>query len=134
MLSRQRFVIIGIVALAVIAAIPMGHLLTWIWAKAGIDNPPIFGLRELPLTELIGYVLATGAAVFAFVHKTTFQLALEVADELSKVTWPTREETGHATVVVLVTVAICWVDLGLFDAVWLWLTNLVLGVSAAPPV
>jgi hypothetical protein len=32
-------------------------------------------------------------------------------------------------VVVLVTVLICSVFFGAFDAIWLWLTNLMLGVT-----
>ena len=122
----------GIIALAIIAAFPLAHLFQWIWVQAAWDDPPILS-RELPLTSLIGYGLSVGAAAYCFLHKRTFQLALEVADELSKVTWPSREETGNATVVVLVTVVICSAFLGLFDAVWLWLTNIVLDVGAAKP-
>lgn len=128
MMSRQRFVVVGIVALAIIAAFPLAHLFEWTWAYVGWDDPPILS-RELPLTSLIGYAIAAGGAAYCFLSKRTFQLALEVADEMAKVTYPTREETGNATVVVLVTVVICSVFLGAFDAIWLWLTNLVLGVG-----
>ena len=129
MLSRQRYVVVGIVVLAIIAAFPVAHLLQWVWVYFGWDDPPIL-TRDLPLTSLIGYSIAVGAAAYCFLHKRTYQLALEVADEMAKVTWPSREETGHATVVVLVTVVICSMFLGAFDAVWLWLTNMALGVTA----
>jgi preprotein translocase subunit SecE len=129
MVSSQRYVVVGIIALAIIAAIPLAHLFQWIWVQFGWDDPPILS-RELSLTAMIGYSLAVAGAVYCFVHKRTYQLALEVADEMAKVTWPSREETGNATVVVLVTVVICSAYLGAFDAVWLWLTNLVLGVQA----
>ncbi len=130
MMSRQRFVVVGIVALAIIAAFPLAHLFQWVWVYFGWDDPPILS-RDLPLTSVIGYAIALGGAVYCFASKRTYQLALEVAEEMSKVTWPTREETGNATVVVLVTVAICSVFLGAFDAIWLWLTNLVLGVTGS---
>ncbi|MBI3178276.1 MAG: preprotein translocase subunit SecE [Deltaproteobacteria bacterium] len=131
MFSRQRFVVVGILALAIIAAIPLSHLLQWTFVQVGWDDPPMLS-RELPMTRVIAYGVAAAAAVFCLKHRTTYNLALEVADEMSKVTWPSREETGYATVVVLVTVLICSVYLGVFDAVWLWLTDMILGVEAAP--
>jgi preprotein translocase subunit SecE len=128
MVSRQQYVVVGIVALAIIAAFPLAHLFQWGFVYFGIDDPPILS-RDLPLTSVIGYGIAAVAMVVCLVNKRIRQLAQEVADEMAKVTWPTREETGNATVVVLVTVVICSVFLGAFDAIWLWLTNLVLGVS-----
>ncbi len=130
MSSRQRYAIIGILALAVLVAVSLSHGLRWIWAEAGWDDMPVLS-RELPLTSLIAYVSAAVAALVAVKHNHTFQLATEVVDELSKVTWPSREETGNATVVVIVTVLLSSVFLGIFDALWLWLTNLVLGVPGS---
>ncbi|OGQ90944.1 MAG: preprotein translocase subunit SecE [Deltaproteobacteria bacterium RIFOXYA12_FULL_58_15] len=118
----------GIVVLAIVVAFPLAHILGWSFGYFGIDDPPILS-RDLPLTTVMGYGIALAAGVFCFVHKRTFALAMEVAEEMSKVTWPSREETGNATVVVLATVVICSIGLGAFDAVWLWLTNLVLGIG-----
>ncbi|MBI5511695.1 MAG: preprotein translocase subunit SecE [Deltaproteobacteria bacterium] len=130
-MSRQRYVVVGIIALAAIVGISLSHLFGWIWAQTSLDDFPLLS-RELSLTVVLGYSVATLAAVFCFVHKPTVALTQEVADELSKVSWPSREETGSATVVVLATVVICATYLGLFDAMWLWLTNLVLGVHPSP--
>ena len=132
MLSKQRFVVVGILALGIIVALPLAHLLQYAWVQIGWDDPPVLS-RELSLTTLIGYGIAALAVAFTLKHKPTYTLALEVADELSKVTWPSREETGNATVVVLVTVLICSLFFGVFDAVWLWLTNLVLGITSGAP-
>ena len=130
-MSRQSYVVVGIVVLAAIAGLALSHLFSWIFVQVGIDDYPLLS-REVSLTVLAGYGLAIGAAVFCFAHKPTHQVIQEIADELDKVSWPTREETGNATVVVLATVVICAVYLGLFDAVWLWLTNLVLGIHPTP--
>ena len=124
---RTRYVIVGIVLLAVLVAVPLYHALLWGWAQLGWDDMPIIA-REVTLTRLIAIGVAVGAAVFVIKHGPTFQLANEVVDELAKVTWPTREETGNATVVVIVTVVVCSAYLGVFDAVWLSLTNWILGV------
>ena len=132
MLSRQRYVIVGILALAVIVAMPLAAGFQWTWIQLGWDDPPILS-RELSLTTLIAYALAAAAAVFALKHPPTYQLANEVVDELAKVTWPSREETGNATVVVIMTVVICSVYLGVFDFLWLWLTDWILGVRQVLP-
>jgi preprotein translocase subunit SecE len=130
-MSRQSYVVVGIVALAAIAGLALTHLFSWIFVQAGLDDYPLLS-RELSVTVFAAYGLAIAAAVFCFVHKPTRQVTQEIADELSKVSWPTREETSNATVVVLATVVLCAVYLGLFDAVWLWLTNLVLGIKPTP--
>ncbi|MBN1959510.1 MAG: preprotein translocase subunit SecE [Deltaproteobacteria bacterium] len=83
----------------------------------------------MTLTRIIAFSVAFGSAVFVLKHAHTFKLANEVVDELSKVSWPSREETGNATIVVLVAVLICSVYLGIFDAIWLSLTNFILGVN-----
>jgi preprotein translocase SecE subunit len=130
-MSRQSFVVVGIVVLAAIAGLALSHLFSWIFVQVGLDDYPLLS-REISMTVLLAYGLAVAAAAFCFAHKPTRQVIQEIADELSKVSWPTREETGNATVVVLATVVICAVYLGMFDAVWLWLTNLVLGIQPTP--
>lgn len=124
---RTRYVIVGIVVLAIFVGVALSHAFTWSWAQLGWDDLPIVG-RDVTLTRVIAFAIALGAAVFVIRHGPTFQLANEVVDELAKVTWPTREETGNATVVVIVTVIVCSAYLGVFDAVWLSLTNWILGV------
>jgi preprotein translocase subunit SecE len=96
------------------------------------DDFPVL-TREMPLTTVMAYVLCATAGIVAWKHQRTFALANEVVDELAKVTWPSRQETGNATVVVVVTVLLCSAYLGLFDFLWLTLTNWILGVSAAKP-
>ena len=54
-------------------------------------------------------------------------LANEVAAELKKVTWPTGKEVKIATVVVVVMAIISALILGLFDAVWSTVTELIYG-------
>jgi preprotein translocase SecE subunit len=124
---RSRYVVVGIVLLAILLAVSLSHGLTWAFAQLGWEDLPIV-TREVTLTRVLAYGLSVGAAVFVLRHGPTFQLANEVVDELAKVTWPTREETGNATVVVIVTVIVCSAYLGIFDAVWLSLTNWILGV------
>jgi len=49
----------------------------------------------------------------------------EVRTEMSKVTWPPRQELVQATMVVIVAVAIAAAYIGVWDLVWSGLVNLV---------
>jgi preprotein translocase subunit SecE len=49
----------------------------------------------------------------------------EVVGELSKVTWPTREETYYSTIVVIVTSVLAAVYTGIIDALWSAFTDLI---------
>lgn len=129
MFTRQGFVVVGIIVLAVILGLVIDRALEWTWIYLGWDNLHIAGLRQLELTKTISFVVAVAAAVVALKHPVVYSLANEVVDELSKVNWPTREETGHATIVVIVTVFVCAAYLGAFDAVWLAITDWVLGIE-----
>ena len=131
MSSRQRYVVVGVLGLAVLTALTLARGLNWTFVQLGWDDPLLLDLRDLPLTTAIGYAIGVVAAVVCLKHPTIKQLSLEVVEELSKVTWPSREETGNATVVVIVTTLICSAFLGAFDAVWLWLTDWLLGAGTA---
>jgi preprotein translocase SecE subunit len=130
--SRQRYVVIGVIALAAIVGLALSHGLQWIWGEAGL-NDPFFGSPDFTLTTFLGYGAAIAGAVFVLRHGPTHALAVEIVDELARVTWPSREETGNATVVVIVTVLVCSAYLGVFDAIWLWVTDMILGVRVATP-
>ena len=131
MQSKERYVIVSILVAAMIVAMTLARGFEWIWVAAGINDPYIFGIRQLPLTALMAYVVSFGTAIFCLKNDNIRTLSNEVVDELSNVTWPSREETVQATIVVVVTVLICAAFIGLFDAVWLWLTNRLLGISGA---
>lgn len=126
-MSRDRYVIVGIVVLAIIVGFPLAHGFAWLAVQFGWPDPRLVG--DLTLTSVLGYAIAAALALFCLFHGPTRTVASEIVEELAKVSWPTREETGNATVVVIVTVLICSAYLGVFDAVWLWLTNRILGVA-----
>ncbi|RYF11672.1 MAG: preprotein translocase subunit SecE [Deltaproteobacteria bacterium] len=131
--SRQRFVVVGVLALAALLGLVLSHGLQWALQSYGVVDPTPFGLRDLPLSSLAAYTAALGAGILILRVSSTRQLAGEIVEELARVSWPSRQETGNATMVVIVAVLVCSAYLGLFDAVWLWLTNMVLGVRAPTP-
>jgi len=52
----------------------------------------------------------------------------EVRVELSKISWPTREELRESTVVVIVSVIVMTVFIGAVDQVFNWMWRLLLSV------
>ena len=68
-----------------------------------------------------GLAIAYGLYKNPRVHKLT----TEVAGELARVTWPTRDETYTSTIVVIVTSIVAAVYLGVWDFIWSGLTDLI---------
>lgn len=54
------------------------------------------------------------------------QFAKEVKNEISKVTWPTRQETLISTIMVLVMVVLISLFLYVSDQIIAWLIHLIL--------
>ena len=80
-------------------------------------------------------IIAVGAGLVAFItavvtyrSKKIHTFVVEVCVELSKVTWPTRKETWSQTVVVIIVSIIAAVILGVFDAFWAQITDLIYDV------
>lgn len=117
-LGLTQWVQFGFIVGAVAVAYLMGHVIELVWSQ--FDEPE-------PLLTQLGAV-ATGviAAVVCYRHPKLRPLADEVAEELvNKVTWPTRDETKAATVVVIVTSLVAAGILGLMDFFWSWMTDLI---------
>jgi preprotein translocase subunit SecE len=92
----------------------------WIWGYFA-RHPNDFVING------IAAVLALGIGLTLYKNERVYALASDVATELRKVTWPTWKETQAATLVVVVTVIIAALLLGLFDAIWSFLTDRIYG-------
>jgi preprotein translocase subunit SecE len=74
-----------------------------------------------------GAVVGTLSIVQSYRKESVRTWANEVAAELSKVTWPTREDVLNGTLVVVVASALATVYVTLLDRIWSFLTTLVYG-------
>jgi preprotein translocase subunit SecE len=92
----------------------------WIWGYFA-RHPNEF------VIDAAAALAALAAGIVLYKNERVYGLANEVATELKKVTWPTRKETQTATIVVVVTVIVAAILLGVFDAVWSWLTDRIYG-------
>lgn len=109
------FVIIALVAWVLHKAIFLGLGL------AQLPNPKF--LQVAPASAVAGVLIAGLAGLFYFSKPHVNSFALEVLQELKKVTWPDRSMAYKSTIVVVILVMIVSVVLGFFD----WVTNWVVG-------
>ncbi len=77
---------------------------------------------------LMGVSAGFGALLFFGLYKnnTANTFMNETVAELSKVTWPTQNETTKATFAVLVAVTIAGVAFWMVDSLWVYLIGLVI--------
>ena len=75
--------------------------------------------------SLAGVVGGVLAVVAAWKNHRVRTFAQEVVDELAAVTWPSRQETYTATVVVIVTALTSSIVIFLLDRFWSWFTDLI---------
>lgn len=84
----------------------------------------------LTLPEIVSAGLC--AVVFVLAHRNQRLTVFlnEAVTELSKVSYPTKKESGQSAVVVIVMVSVATLFLALFDSVWSFLTQLILTTQA----
>jgi len=109
--------------------------LAWFLIKSGTavwtmlaDNVDAVPEPDGTLISVGAGLLAFIAAVIAYRSKKVHTFVVEVCVELSKVSWPTRKETWSQTIVVLIVSVIAAIILGVYDAVWSHITDLIYNV------
>ncbi|EPX55843.1 Preprotein translocase subunit SecE [Cystobacter fuscus DSM 2262] len=101
-MDPKRLVVIFFLIAGLIFAFFLEHVCGLIWARLGWSDPVIIDGLDWTVSTLLGFVIAAGLVVGAYVHPKTHTLSLEVASELMKVTWPSWEETKASTMAVIV--------------------------------
>jgi preprotein translocase subunit SecE len=102
-------------------------VMAWILSKTG---EWVWGYFGKPNTMIVGTGAALVAGIIAWVcwrNEDLFNLANEATSELTKVSWPSRQETFNSTIIVIITTIISSVILGVFDGIWSWFTRLIYG-------
>jgi preprotein translocase subunit SecE len=74
-----------------------------------------------------GVVLATGAIAWSAYGRAFWQFVMDSRGELRKVVWPSRQETGTTTLVVLGFVIIAGLFFWTLDLVLAWATKALSG-------
>lgn len=119
LLGPERWVQFAFIAAGVAMFFLTDRFTTLIWGRFDEPDPAIVS------------AIAGATAIFGtfalYRHPTVNKLADEVVGELSKVTWPTRDEVWLSTIVVIATSLVAALYTGAFDAIWSTLTNIVYG-------
>lgn len=75
----------------------------------------------LPIALVIAAIIGLGG----YRHSRVHDYSQEVAGEMTRVTWPDRQETVKQTGVVLAVSIVAALVLGLFDLIWANLTDVI---------
>jgi preprotein translocase subunit SecE len=121
-LGYMRFVYAAYMAGAMLVAFLVargGHL---IWYKLGQWKPELGEPRD-EAVYIAGAVVGALVALYYWRKPEARQYATEVAEELSKVTWPSRKEVVNSTTVVLVYTLFATVFFALMDQFWKYVTD-----------
>jgi preprotein translocase subunit SecE len=121
-LGYQRYVYAAYMAGAMVAgflAAKIGHAG---WYRLGQWKPE-FGEPKDELIYPIAGVIGVLAALYYWRKPEARQYADEVAEELSKVTWPSRKEVTNSTTVVVFTTVFATVFFALMDRFWSFVTD-----------
>jgi preprotein translocase subunit SecE len=121
-LGYQRYVYAAYMAGAMLVgflAAKIGHAS---WYRLGQWKPELGEPKDellYPLAGLIGVLVA----LYYWRKADARQYANEVAEELSKVTWPSRKEVTNSTTVVVFTTVFATVFFALMDRFWGFVTD-----------
>ena len=126
-LGEKRFVYAAYFGGAIAVAFLMTKVLHAAWTKLAVFRPEVGEPKDEVLMLLSGLVGAV-SALYYWRRTRARQLAEEVAQELSKVTWPSKQEVTSSTTVVIVTTAVATVFFALMDRFWGFVTNFVYGI------
>lgn len=110
-LGVQKYLYTGYFLGGCVVAFLVSHLTEAVWA--GHED----------VANGIGVVVGFAAMMVAWKNIRLRTLAMETIEELAAVTWPTKDETTTATIVVMITAITAAVVIFLMDRFWNWITN-----------
>lgn len=135
-LGATKYVHAAFFTAGILAAYLSGKVLYTLWnflAEWPVATRAVPFLLRYAEDDRETFTMIAGALIGVIVIVQTYRKehvrrwADEVATELSKVTWPTKDTVTNGTLVVVVASAIATVYIALLDRLWAFLTNLVYG-------
>jgi preprotein translocase subunit SecE len=135
-LGAARYVHAAFFVAAILAAYISAKLLVMGWGLLAEWPDAVRAVPQLVqydedkrenIAFLLGAVLAAIGVVQAYRKESVRSWADEVAAELTRVTWPTRETVMNGTLVVVVASLVATVYVAILDRFWGFLTTLVYG-------
>ena len=125
-LGHKRYVYAAYFGAAIAIAFLTSKFGSMGWYRLGQWKPAIGEPKE-ELVMAVSAVIGAAVALYYWRRKDVRTMAEEVAEELSKVTWPTQREVTNNTFIVVVTTTFATVFFTLMDRFWGFVTNIVYG-------
>lgn len=121
-LGYIRFVYAAYMAFAMVAAFLVAKISHVAWYRLGQWKPD-FGEPQDELIYPVAGVIGILISYYYWKKPSSRQYTNEVAEELSKVTWPDRKEVTSSTFVVIVTTVFATLFFALMDQFWKYVTD-----------
>jgi preprotein translocase subunit SecE len=120
--NNQKWINLSYLSVALLLAIVVYLLAGKVVLALDIEGR----VRSLDLI-LKGVAVLVGLVTFfiLFKNEKVNVFMTEVVSELSKVTWPTQDETFKATIAVIIAVAIAGAMLWIMDMIWVYIIGLI---------
>jgi preprotein translocase subunit SecE len=116
-MDPKRLVVIFLLLAGIVTALFFEHVLGLIWARFSWSDPSLVEGVDLQVSTLVGYLLTLGLVIFAWLNPKSHALAIDIASELMKVTWPTWPETRTSTVAVVIASLVAAIILFCIDTI-----------------
>ena len=126
-LGIERWVYFAYLAMGVTAAWLFSKIGEASWAMLNDSVDAVPAVNEQVVT-VVTALLAIAGMVFMFKSTKINTFVHEVCVELSKVAWPSKDETWSQTRVVIMVSILAAIVLGVFDGVWSRITDLIYNV------
>jgi len=111
LLGVQKYLYTGYFVGGCVVAFLVSHVTEAVWA--GHED----------VSNGIGVAVGFAAMMVAWKNIKLRTLAMETIEELAAVTWPSKDETTTATIVVMITAITAAVVIFVMDRFWNWITN-----------
>lgn len=124
-MSTQRILLLTYIVLGLILALVLEQAVAALGGFGALAflNRSLFGLEGWSYATLIAFGVMAGVGIFCWRDERVHGPAVQVVQELQRVTWPTLAETRTATYAVIVASFVCAILLGLFDYGWGMITQ-----------
>lgn len=121
-LGYTRFVYAAYMAGAMLVGFLVAKLGHLAWYRLGQWKPELGEPRD-EILYLVSSLVGVMVALYYWRKPESRQYANEVAEELSKVTWPSRKEVTNSTTVVIFYTLFATVFFALMDQFWKYVTD-----------
>lgn len=121
-LGYMRFVYATYMGGAMLVALLVAKATDTAWSRLGQWRPE-FGEPKEEVVYILSGLVGAGAALYYWRKVESRKYAIDVAEELSKVTWPSRKEVTNSTGVVLFYTVFATIFFALLDQFWKYVTD-----------